>query len=54
MICLADNGNQNSKCRVESKEYLGCRMERNLMAKEEWNKLGFSDLETGKETKNSS
>jgi hypothetical protein len=27
------------------KDYLGCRMERNLMAKEEWSKLGYGDLE---------
>jgi hypothetical protein len=27
-------------------EYLGCRMEKNLMAKESWSKLGYADLET--------
>lgn len=40
--CLYTNNNDNSACREEAKEYLGCRMENNLMAKEEWTKLGFS------------
>lgn len=41
MKCLHLNRNNNSACRAESKEYLGCRMDNNLMAKEEWNKLGL-------------
>ncbi|XP_073972390.1 cytochrome c oxidase assembly protein COX19 [Rhodnius prolixus] len=41
MICLRDTRNINSKCRQEIKDYLGCRMENNLMAKEEWSNLGF-------------
>lgn len=44
MHCLASNKDDNSKCRVESKEYLVCRMENNLMAQEDLNKLGFKDL----------
>lgn len=43
MVCLSDNQQDNSKCRTEAKEYLGCRMENNLMAKEEWSFLGFQD-----------
>lgn len=44
MICLRENSNQNSECRQLSKEYLECRMQNQLMAKEEWSKLGFADL----------
>lgn len=44
MLCLRENQNQNEKCREASRDYLGCRMEKGLMAKEEWSKLGFSDL----------
>ncbi|CAH4028454.1 cytochrome c oxidase assembly protein COX19 [Pieris brassicae] len=41
--CLFENDSNNSMCRAEAKEYLACRMEHNLMAKEEWSKLGFTD-----------
>lgn len=41
MSCLAKNDDNNSQCRQEAKEYLGCRMENNLMEKVEWSKLGF-------------
>ena len=44
MVCLSENGNKNSECRQQSKNYLQCRMDNNLMAKEEWSKLGYSDL----------
>jgi len=44
MRCLNINRDDNSACRELSKEYLGCRMEHNLMAKEAWEKLGFKDL----------
>lgn len=41
MKCLNLNRNNNSDCREEAKLYLGCRMDNNLMTKEEWSKLGF-------------
>ncbi|KAJ8366917.1 hypothetical protein AAFF_G00336710 [Aldrovandia affinis] len=44
MKCLRSNGYDNSLCRLQSKEYLECRMERQLMAKEPLEKLGFKDL----------
>ncbi|XP_043083897.1 cytochrome c oxidase assembly protein COX19-like [Puntigrus tetrazona] len=44
MRCLGDNRFDSSRCRVESKEYLECRMDRQLMAKESLEKLGFKDL----------
>lgn len=43
MLCLRENKNENGLCRAESQNYLGCRMEKGLMAKEEWKKLGFSE-----------
>lgn len=46
MSCLTKNNNNNSACREEAKQYLGCRMDNNLMAQEDWSKLGFSEAET--------
>jgi cytochrome c oxidase assembly protein subunit 19 len=43
MSCLTENRDDNSKCRDQAKKYLECRMENNLMAKEDWSKLGFSE-----------
>ncbi|EGD81462.1 cytochrome c oxidase assembly protein COX19 [Salpingoeca rosetta] len=40
--CLRKNNNNGRKCRVESKAYLQCRMEKQLMAKEDWAKLGYA------------
>ncbi|XP_074170173.1 cytochrome c oxidase assembly protein COX19 [Rhinolophus sinicus] len=52
MKCLRENNSENALCRNESKEYLECRMERQLMAQEPLEKLGFGDLIGGKsETK---
>ncbi|KAM9305955.1 cytochrome c oxidase assembly protein COX19 [Gastrophryne carolinensis] len=50
MKCLRENSFQNSLCREESKQYLECRMERQLMAKEPLEKLGFKDLLEGQTT----
>ncbi len=43
MACLRENQMQNTKCRTESKEYLECRMNANLMVREDWSKLGFKE-----------
>lgn len=43
MVCLANNDHAASRCRLESKEYLGCRMDRGLMAREGWDTLGFAN-----------
>ncbi|CAM4708643.1 unnamed protein product [Leuciscus chuanchicus] len=43
--CPRDNRFDNSCCRIEAKEYLECRMDSQLMAKEPLEKLGFKDLE---------
>ncbi|XP_027906956.1 cytochrome c oxidase assembly protein COX19-like [Vigna unguiculata] len=46
--CLKTEGHQSEKCRQFSKKYLQCRMERNLMAKQDLAELGFkeSNVET--------
>ncbi|XP_036406172.1 cytochrome c oxidase assembly protein COX19 [Megalops cyprinoides] len=55
MKCLKDSGYDSSSCRLQSKEYLECRMERQLMAREPLERLGFKDLldpsEESKDTK---
>lgn len=50
MTCLNSNRDNNSACRELSKDYLACRMEHNLMAKETWDNLGFKDLENPQQT----
>ncbi|XP_077273369.1 cytochrome c oxidase assembly protein COX19 [Temnothorax americanus] len=51
MRCLVENRSQNTMCRDIAKEYLGCRMDHDLMAREDWSKLGFADkIEGAKET----
>lgn len=49
LLCLEDSKGNAEPCRHLAKDYLKCRMDRNLMAKEEWSKLGFE--ETAKEAK---
>ncbi|KAK9923421.1 hypothetical protein M0R45_031840 [Rubus argutus] len=39
--CLKNSGHQSEKCRHFSKLYLECRMEKNLMAKQDMSELGF-------------
>lgn len=41
MKCLRQNENNNSKCRGDSKRYLECRMDRELMAQEDFELLGY-------------
>lgn len=45
MKCLQLNRDNSTVCRQQAKEYLECRMENNLMAKEEWKSLGFNNQE---------
>jgi len=44
MECLHITKNKNSECREQARDYLGCRMDKGLMAKEEWAKLGYADM----------
>lgn len=46
MSCLRETRDDNSKCRLEAKDYLQCRMDNNLMVKEDWSKLGFTEKES--------
>ncbi|CAI9089640.1 OLC1v1024251C1 [Oldenlandia corymbosa var. corymbosa] len=39
--CLKSSGHKSEKCRHLSKMYLQCRMEKNLMAKQDMSELGF-------------
>lgn len=43
--CLQKTDCENASCRDLAKKYLQCRMDKQLMAKEEWSKLGFQDSE---------
>ncbi len=43
--CLNNNKCDNSSCRPLAKEYLQCRMDKDLMAKEDWKLLGFKDIQ---------
>lgn len=48
LSCLKENRNDNSACRLEAKNYLNCRMEKNLMKKESLENLGYRDLKEEK------
>jgi cytochrome c oxidase assembly protein subunit 19 len=41
--CLSDNKSDHHGCRDLSQSYLQCRMDRDLMRKEDMNELGFGD-----------
>nr|XP_034189079.1 cytochrome c oxidase assembly protein COX19 [Osmia lignaria] len=43
MRCLFQNKNENTMCRSVAKEYLACRMDNELMVREDWSALGYSD-----------
>ncbi|XP_066384242.1 uncharacterized protein [Miscanthus floridulus] len=45
LSCLKSIGFQSEKCRQFSKKYLECRMERNLMAKQDMSELGFRNVD---------
>lgn len=41
--CLRENKFDNEKCRPVSKDYLECRMQHGLMARDEWKNLGYKN-----------
>ena len=43
--CLKENKNDSLACRPVSQEYLQCRMDKNLMTKEDMKTLGFRDVD---------
>ncbi|XP_065189993.1 uncharacterized protein LOC135820876 [Sycon ciliatum] len=44
MECLKKTSQNSRACREESRQYLACRMEKDLMTKEPLDTLGFKDL----------
>jgi cytochrome c oxidase assembly protein subunit 19 len=40
-------GENNPECRLLAKGYLNCRMEKGLMAKDQWKNLGLDSLAEG-------
>ncbi|XP_041318707.1 cytochrome c oxidase assembly protein COX19 [Pyrgilauda ruficollis] len=44
MECLRHSGYESAACRQSAMAYLQCRMDRQLMANEPLEKLGFKDL----------
>ncbi|KAG9141480.1 hypothetical protein Leryth_001926 [Lithospermum erythrorhizon] len=54
LSCLKTSGHKSEKCRHLSKQYLECRMEKNLMAKQNMSELGFgkdSEAESEQQSK---
>uniref|UniRef100_A0A0K0FPP1 Cytochrome c oxidase assembly protein COX19 (inferred by orthology to a human protein) n=1 Tax=Strongyloides venezuelensis TaxID=75913 RepID=A0A0K0FPP1_STRVS len=48
MMCLKRNKCKNSECRNEAKSYFACRMDKGLMDKDEWQTLGYKDVDVEK------
>lgn len=48
MSCLKQNRNNAGPCRAESRAYLECRMDKNLMSREDFQKLGLGDVQPRK------
>lgn len=48
MICLKDNEGLNEKCRKDALRYFKCRMDNDLMEKQEFDKLGYTEAEIAK------
>lgn len=51
MICIKSNNNDSSACRDEIKDYLGCRMDKELMTREDFDKLGLAETNNSKSVK---
>jgi cytochrome c oxidase assembly protein subunit 19 len=43
VLCMSKSKNDSSKCRNQAKEYLECRMSRNLMEKQPLDTFGYED-----------
>ena len=50
--CLHKNDKNSSLCREFCQKYLKCRMDTQLMAKEDWDKLGFKNNKTSSDNNN--
>ncbi|MQL84332.1 hypothetical protein Taro_016824, partial [Colocasia esculenta] len=51
LACLKSSGHNSEKCREFSKKYLQCRMEKNLMARQDLSELGFGRDSDGQNSK---
>ncbi|CAH1442512.1 unnamed protein product [Lactuca virosa] len=49
--CLKTSGHKSEICRHLSKKYLECRMEKNLMARQDMSELGFGKEDISEVTK---
>ncbi len=47
--CLKQERGDSLECKEISRRYLACRMDNNLMAKEEFSNLGFRDKDANRE-----
>lgn len=47
--CLTKTGSKSLHCRELAKDYLACRMDKDLMVKEDWNNLGFNENNSEKQ-----
>ncbi|RDB28842.1 Cytochrome c oxidase assembly protein COX19 [Hypsizygus marmoreus] len=54
MDCLRQNASTSSNCRVLSKNYLDCRMQKGLMERDDWKNLGLANLDGADEKEPSS
>ncbi len=45
MECLKTNGNDNKACKLQSKQYIACRMDKGLMTKEDLSHIGFAEAD---------
>ncbi len=52
MLCMAREKSENTKCRVQAKEYLSCRMEHGLMDKRDLDQYGFEKDKTREQSIN--
>eukprot|EP01134_Creolimax_fragrantissima_P004496 CFRG4496T1 len=44
LACLKEHVSESTECRFIAKQYLDCRMSNDLMARENWDKLGLADV----------
>ncbi|TAQ87933.1 hypothetical protein B7494_g3746 [Chlorociboria aeruginascens] len=51
LIIMKVKGTNDPECRDLAKSYLSCRMERNLMAKDEFKNLGFGEEKSAADAK---
>ncbi|BGP13778.1 hypothetical protein JCM10213_006390 [Rhodosporidiobolus nylandii] len=47
--CMKESKQNSTECRHLSKEYLACRMDKNLMERTSWDALGFQEGKDAKE-----